>query len=256
MPSKLGVKFRSNISGYITGLRFYKDHRNTGTHFGHLWSSDGILWAEAAFTNETVSGWQSISFNAPVAVAAGATYIASYHTDAGNYSVSQSYFSKSYYNEPLYIYASGEITGGNGIYRNGPNRSFPDKTWEASNYWVDVIFATQIPTGPTATPIPLEPAAASPVPKLSLWTETTMPAYSTTGDVNAIEVGVKFWSEATGYITGLRFYKDVHNTGTHYGHLWNGDGKLLAEATFTNETVSGWQSVSFDSPVAIVATFS
>ena len=37
---ELGVKFRSDVAGFITGLRFYKGAANTGTHVGSLWTSD------------------------------------------------------------------------------------------------------------------------------------------------------------------------------------------------------------------------
>jgi Domain of unknown function (DUF4082) len=56
-----------------------------------------------------------------------------------------------------------------------------------------------------------------------------------------------------GYITGIRFYKGSTNTGTHVGHLWTTTGTLLATATFTNESASGWQQVNFSTPVAITA---
>ncbi len=56
-----------------------------------------------------------------------------------------------------------------------------------------------------------------------------------------------------GSITGIRFYKGAGNGGTHVGHLWTLSGTLLATATFTGETSSGWQQVSFASPVAISA---
>src|SRR3546814_20679943 len=35
--------------------------------------------------------------------------------------------------------------------------------------------------------------------------------------------------------------------------LWNADGTLLASATFTNETASGWQTANLNTPVAITA---
>jgi hypothetical protein len=56
-----------------------------------------------------------------------------------------------------------------------------------------------------------------------------------------------------GFITGVRYYKGPGNTGTHVGHLWSSSGQLLATATFTGETASGWQQVSFATPVAIAA---
>src|SRR5262249_43755033 len=49
---ELGVKFRSDIGGYVTGVRFYKGAGNTGTHVGHLWTSAGTLLAAATFTGE------------------------------------------------------------------------------------------------------------------------------------------------------------------------------------------------------------
>ena len=36
---ELGVKFRSDSAGTITGIRFYKAAGNTGTHVANLWSS-------------------------------------------------------------------------------------------------------------------------------------------------------------------------------------------------------------------------
>ena len=62
-----------------------------------------------------------------------------------------------------------------------------------------------------------------------------------------------FTTDTNGYITGARFYKATANTGTHVGSLWSASGTLLAQATFTNETASGWQQVTFSSPVAVTA---
>ena len=35
--------------------------------------------------------------------------------------------------------------------------------------------------------------------------------------------------------------------------MWSSTGQLLATATFTNETASGWQQVNLATPVAITA---
>ena len=67
------------------------------------------------------------------------------------------------------------------------------------------------------------------------------------------ELGVQFESNVAGEVTGVLFYKQRGTTGTNVGHLWSSNGTLLASATFTNETSSGWQEVSFSSPVAILA---
>jgi hypothetical protein len=55
------------------------------------------------------------------------------------------------------------------------------------------------------------------------------------------EAGNQFSSSQDGYITALRFWKAVNETGTHVGRLWTNGGTQLAQVTFTNETSSGWQ---------------
>lgn len=66
-----------------------------------------------------------------------------------------------------------------------------------------------------------------------------------------VELGMKFTADNDGFVTGARFYKGGSNTGTHVASLWSVTGQLLAQATFTGETASGWQQVLFSSPVAI-----
>ncbi|NTW03286.1 MAG: DUF4082 domain-containing protein, partial [Oscillochloris sp.] len=87
----------------------------------------------------------------------------------------------------------------------------------------------------------------------SLWSNTTVPNLITDLDRHATELGMKFTASEDGVVTGIRFYKGPQNTGTHTGSLWTGNGSLLARATFTNETASGWQQVNLATPVAITA---
>ncbi len=53
---ELGVKFKADYDGSMTGIRFYKAAANTGTHIGSLWSSAGTRLAQVTFTNETGLG--------------------------------------------------------------------------------------------------------------------------------------------------------------------------------------------------------
>ena len=146
---ELGVKFQSAVSGYITGLRFYKGPTNLGTHTGSLWTVSGNRMATVTFTNETASGWQKVDLATPVAITANTTYVASYHAPQGNYSASSRYFSGSTFeNYPLRALADG-LDGGNGLYRYGPS-AFPNLTWNSENYWVDVVFQQSL--GPDTTP--------------------------------------------------------------------------------------------------------
>ena len=79
------------------------------------------------------------------------------------------------------------------------------------------------------------------------------PEVASENDNSSVELGVKFSSEAAGNVTGIRFYKGAGNVGPHVASLWSSTGTLLASATFAGETATGWQQVSFPSPVAISA---
>ena len=457
-PVEVGVKFTASVNGTITGLRFYKGSLNTGPHIADLWSSTGTLLATATFTNETASGWQQVNFSTPVAITAGTTYVASYHTN-GNYSGTQNYFATSL--------ANGQLTapaGANGVYAYGSGSAFPTNSYRSSNYWVDVVFngsssanntsptavadsasATEkggannsaggspatgnvltndtdpdsgdtktvtafsfgttsgtfqtplagahgtlllsasgaftytvnendqavqalrqstdtlndvfsytmrdaagaassatltvtihgandapvlaiqtgnqaatvgsafsltLPAGTftdvdagdsltysatagssglpawltftpstrtfTGTPTSADVGtfsvtvsaadlgnltssetfniAVSAVPStVSLFSTTDIPAIRSGSDTSQVNLGMQFTSSVAGTITGIKYYKSANDPGTHTGSLWSSTGALLATATFTNESSSGWQTVTFSNPVSITA---
>ena len=353
-PIELGVKFRTDVAGFITGVRFYKGVNNTGTHIGNLWSSSGSLLATATFSGETATGWQQVTFSAPVAVTANTVYVVSYFAPAGGYASDNNFFTGTGVDYgPVHLLQSG-VSGGNGVYGYSASSAFPTQSFLDTNYWVDVVFATT--AGPDTTPPlvtantpaagainvalnssvtatfnePIDPATvttatfelrnaanalvaasvsynattrtATLTPSAALaatttftatvrggatapqvrdvagnalaanaaWSFTTAasggpscpcsawPASATPGtpastDTGAVEVGVKFRTDVDGFITGVRFYKGSTNTGTHIGNLWTSSGTLLATATFSGETASGWQQVSFGAPVAVTA---
>jgi YVTN family beta-propeller protein len=103
------------------------------------------------------------------------------------------------------------------------------------------------------TPGPGTAYTVSPSTALSLFSPSATPVTASYNDPNAVEVGLKFTSATNGEITGIRFYKGALNTGTHLVDLWSASGTLLATATSTNETASGWQQVNFSNPVNITA---
>lgn len=138
-PVELGVRFRSDTNGYVTGVRFYKTSNNTGTHTGSLWTGTGQLLARATFTNETASGWQQVNFSTPVAINANTVYVISYHTP-GIFSYDSAYFLDKGMNSPPVYALAGGVYGSNGVYAYGTASSFPNQSWNNSNYWVDVVF--------------------------------------------------------------------------------------------------------------------
>jgi hypothetical protein len=139
-PYELGVRFKSDTSGHITGIRFYKGPNNNGTHVGNLWSSTGTLLATATFTGESATGWQQVTFATPVAIAANTTYVASYRAPNGGYAVNANYFSTSGVDSGTLHAPSSPQVGGNGVYSNGASSVFPNQNFNDSNYWIDVVF--------------------------------------------------------------------------------------------------------------------
>ncbi len=329
---ELGVKFVASARGEITGLRYYKSAQDVGTHVGSLWSSTGQLLATATFTNETASGWQTVTFSQPVTISAGVTYVASYHSN-GFYAATPNYFTTDHSNGVLTA-PSSSTSGGNGVYAYGTGTLFPSASYSSANYWVDVIYqqSTQnsapvavndngVSTG-IGTPIVLQASSLlandsdpdgdqisvasvsnaingtvafnsqagtitfTPLAgytgaasfdytiqdtqgqtstanvavnvtnqgsEQNVFAAGTTPAIASVDDNSPVNLGMKFQSNAAGWITGIRFYKSEENTGPHTGYLWTASGTLLASATFTNESASGWQSVNLSQQVAIDA---
>jgi uncharacterized protein (TIGR03437 family) len=195
---ELGLKFKSKVAGYILGVRFYKGPQNTGTHAGHLWTSGGTLLASVTFASETSSGWQQALFSTPVAVTANTTYIVSYWAPAGHYPDDSSYFTASGVdNGPLHAMKDGEV-GNNDVYTYTKS-SFPSSTWNASNYWVDLLFNTV----PSTTPTPVASSIGEPLgvkTAMSLSTpaaqgSASTPARSLSCAPSAVQAGGSFTCE-------------------------------------------------------------
>ena len=135
---ELGMKFQVSAAGSARGVRFYKGTQNTGTHTGTLWSSTGTKLATVTFTGETASGWQQALFASPMALTPGTIYVISYHTTVGFYSANSNFFTAAVTNGPISA-PSTATAGGNGVYIYGAS-AFPKNTYQASNYWIDIVF--------------------------------------------------------------------------------------------------------------------
>ncbi|MCF2529768.1 N,N-dimethylformamidase beta subunit family domain-containing protein [Yinghuangia soli] len=223
---ELGVKFKADRDGFITGVRYYKYAENTGTHVGHLWSSNGTQLAEATFTGETASGWQQVNFANPVAVTANTTYIASYLAPNGRYAADEQYFAAGFARAPLTAFASG-ASGGNGVYRSGGG--FPNQTWNAANFWVDVVFntnGTPPPAGPAVTgKTPADGAAA-----VAVGTNLTA---TFDKDVQAATIAWQLKKPDNSTVSGTASYNSGTKTATF------DPGTDLAAGTVYTATLSG-----------------
>ncbi len=138
---EVGVRFRSDVAGSVTALRFYKGLGNNSSHTGHLWSSSGQLLASVNFTHESASGWQQANLSSPVLLQPNATYYASYFSTSG-YAFNDYYFaSKGVDNGPLHAPQDGVSGNKNGLYVYSASTAFPVNSYHSGNYWVDVVFA-------------------------------------------------------------------------------------------------------------------
>jgi methionine-rich copper-binding protein CopC len=146
---ELGVRFQSEIGGFVTGIRFYKGPINTGTHVGNLWDASGNKLATVIFTGESATGWQQATLLTPIAIAANTTYVVSYYAPNGGYAYDHGYFnSVAATTSPVKALANG-TNGGNGLYKYGTS-GFPSNSYNSTNYWVDVVFSESL--GDTTAP--------------------------------------------------------------------------------------------------------
>ena len=70
-----------------------------------------------------------MTFSTPVSLTAGATYVASYHTNVGHYSSSVDYFTSNVTSGPLTAPANG-----NGVYTYSGNSAFPTSTFSGDEF--------------------------------------------------------------------------------------------------------------------------
>jgi hypothetical protein len=130
---ELGTVIQSDIAGQITGIRFWKDAHESGTHTGHIWSASGTLLATVTFTNETASGWQVQSLTTPLAITANTTYVVSVNTGNTYYVGTDKGLASKITNQDL-----SNVVGSNGVYAS-PG-VFPTGSYQNTNYFRDVVF--------------------------------------------------------------------------------------------------------------------
>jgi hypothetical protein len=139
---EVGVRFRSDGDGNITGIRFYKGAADTApdTYVVNLWTNSGTLLGTATMDGSAATGWQQVDFASPVHITAGTTYVASYFAPEGNYADTNNYFTiGGYDNAPLHALMDG-VDGGNGVFQYGAASAFPGNSFSSTNYWVDVVY--------------------------------------------------------------------------------------------------------------------
>ena len=127
-PLEVGMKFSSSVNGYISGLRYYKGVGAQGIHIGNLWTSNGTNLASATFTGETASGWQTVSFNSPVAITANTIYVVSYFSPNGDFVYTDHFFTSNMVNGPLTALACSCKSAQWGLL-NTSSSAFPNESY-------------------------------------------------------------------------------------------------------------------------------
>lgn len=240
---ELGVKWCASTPGKLNGIWFYRAPNNSGPQTVRLWSPGAVLGqfvlAASQPAGVTSPGWTYVSLPTPVSISEGRTYLASYHTASGNYSVDQGYFSGGAARSTwLTTFAPG-VEGASSVYRYGAlSNAAPTNTFLASNYWVDVEF----------TP--------SSLLRTHLIDSCERPAVNVAADTGSVELGIKFIPRQNGRILGVRVYRGATSSWISYPiKLWSAAGASLATGTIpvSQNPTSGWISGFFGTPVNVVA---
>ena len=151
---ELGVKFTTSINGFITGIRFYKGTGNTGTHVGNLWSAGGALLARGHLQRRDGSGWQQVNFATPVAVTREHSLcrvvLRAEREICGRRPTSSPRAASS--NGPVNLLQRRRRRRQRRLRLRRARATFPSQTFNATNYWVDVVFSTTGTTPPDTTP--------------------------------------------------------------------------------------------------------
>ena len=232
---ELGVKVRSDVSGYITGVRFYKSAANTGTHIGDLWSATGTVLASGTFAGESASGWQELDFSSPVAVTAGTVYVAGYYAPHGHYSVSSGGLAQSVDNPPLHALGNG-VSGGDGVFAYGSSPAFPTSSYNAGNYYVDVVLQTN-------TTLAGDTRLATHVESISAGTPVAyQTTATTTGNAGAVYLYLDTTCTASQVAVGI------------YSDLFNSPNSLVAQATLAVPIAGAWNRVPIGSSALSAGT--
>jgi hypothetical protein len=138
-PLELGIRFQSNVAGFIKGVRFFSDDDvdPTAVYTGALRMADGTLMASAVFSGPVSSDtWTQVLFSSPVEIAANTEYIVTYHSTRFNHSEESGGAAGAITNGPLSTPASGAVFR----YENTFDPSAAGFAPSNNNYWADVLF--------------------------------------------------------------------------------------------------------------------
>lgn len=86
-----------------------------------------------------------------------------------------------------------------------------------------------------------------------LYPDAEVPSIMSASDGTPVTLGTRFSAIEDGKILGIEFYRSPGENGAHAGWLYSTSGQKLAEATFPDDSATGWQYAAFDTPVSVQA---
>ena len=193
--------------------------------------------ASASFTGETSSGWQEVTLSAPYSILANTTYVVSVNSN-NSYVFTTNGLQTAITNGPL-----SSIAGSNGvfIYTAG---SFPNQSYQNTNYFRDVTFSTAVVN---VTSVTVSPTAATiSIGGTQQLTETVLPANATNKSVTWSSSNTAVATVSTsGLVTAVAIGSATITVTTQ-------DGNYTATSVITVATIPV-TSVSVSPPAATLS---
>ena len=135
--NQVGVTIKANVDGYITAIRVYCEANESGKRKAYIWDVE-TKTAVASFETEittTSEGWYQFDLPTAVAITANKLYVVSINCGATKFCPRGTSLTSDIVKENIQ-------TVGGGVYATAPD-TYPEGSWNWSNYLRDVCFATK-----------------------------------------------------------------------------------------------------------------
>ncbi|MGZ3769866.1 MAG: DUF4082 domain-containing protein [Bdellovibrio sp.] len=231
---ELGIRIKANADGKIVALRFLQAQSEGGTHTASLWSSTGTKLADVTFAAE--SGFKIFegTLSTPVTVNAGDEFVVSVNSNS-NFAFATSGL--------LIPISNGDLVSVNaGTFDTVPGNFPTTPTTQNLDYFTDVVF------------IPNKAMACLPDKGQSILVSNQIPEGNASDYTHDIELGVTVFPQTDGYITAIKYYQPANEAVSgHTGKIWSSTGTLLKIVAIPDSSVSGWRTISLDTPLHVTA---
>ena len=179
-PVNVGIKLSAKVPWIINCVRFFRATDSSGNV-----PSGNVLWtiynastkaalATGTFPTSTVSGWNVAPLVTPLNVAANTSVVVAVNTI--RYADTYPYFSTAKTDPTGVLTAPANA----GTFLYSASNAFPTTVWQASNYFVDIVFTSVLPPPPPPTPTLTESCVNTTTSRVCTYTETNQPGASLT----------------------------------------------------------------------------